>query len=182
MATVVDIIAAIKLLTTCKETSKSRGLRERLQISIDEVTELIQSKHTKLNCVFDQLRKHYFVDIRGDVTWYFTSMCLCLLEALKDCLDQLLVTDPAPPSRKLQYPELPPNILSIQHQKIVQAMGQFIVILGLSPYLLSGVGVPLKQRTKSPDALTTIKQLQQAAHMSNRQMAWHLYECCIITM
>ena len=48
MATVVDIIAAIKLLTTCKETSKSRGLRERLQSSIDKVTELIQTYEAKL--------------------------------------------------------------------------------------------------------------------------------------
>ena len=66
---------------------------------------------------------------------------------IKGLSGSTFVTDPVQPSRKLQYPELPPNILSIQHQKIVQAMGQFIVMLGLSPYLLSGVGMPLKQRT-----------------------------------
>ena len=182
MATVVDIIAVMKLLTTCKETSKSRGLCERLQSSISEVTKLIQapqSKYSKLQCIFDQLRVQYFVDTT-EVTWYFTSMCLCLLEALKTCLDQLLVTDSTQPSRKLQYPKLPPNILSIQQQKIVQAVGQFIVMLGLSSYLLSGVGVSLKQRTRSPDVLTTLKQLQQATHMSNQQRTWHLYKCCSV--
>lgn len=183
MATAVDIIAVMKLLTASKVTSKSRGLCERLQSNIDEVKELIQapqSKYAKLNYIFDQLCEQYFVDITKEVTWYFTSMCLCLLEALKTCLDQLSVTDTMQPSRKLQYPELPPNILSIQHQKVVQAMGQFIIMLGLSPYLLSGVGVPLKQRTKSPDALAVIKQLQQAAHVTNQQRGWHLYKCCSI--
>ena len=141
MATVVDIIAVMKLLTTCKETIKSRGLCERLQSSINEVTKLIQapqSKYSKLQCIFDQLSKQYFVD---------------------RCWGQLLVTNSTQPSRKLQYPQLPPNILSIQ-QQLVQVVGQFIVMLGLSPYLLSGVRVSLKQRTRSPDVLTTLKQLQ----------------------
>lgn len=183
MAKVVDIIGIIKLLTTCKETSKSRGLCERLQSSINQVKELIQapqSKYANLNFIFDQLREQYFVDMTGEVTWCFTSLCLCLLEALKSSLDQLLVTNTAQPPRKLQYPELPPNILSIQHQKIVQAMGQFIIMLGISPYLLPGVGVPLSHRTKSPDALATIKRLQQGAHMTNQQRAWHLYKCCSV--
>ena len=179
----VDIISAIKLLTTCKETNKSRGLCERLQSNIDEVKELIQapqSKYSRLNYIFDQLREQYLVDMKGEVTWYFTSLCLCLLEALKHCLDQLLLTDTTQSSRKLQYPELPPNILSIQQQKIVQAMVQFIILLGISPYQLSGVAVPLKHRTRSPDAIATIKQLQQTAHMTNEQKAWHLYKCCTV--
>ena len=182
MATVADIIAAMKLLTTCKETIKSRGLCERLQSSITEVTKLMrapQSKYSKLQYIFDQLRERYFVDMT-EVTWYFTSMCLCLLEALRTCLDQLLVTDSTRPSRKLQYPELPPNTLSIQQQKIVQAVGRFIIMLGVSPYLLSGVGVPLRQRTKSPDALRILKQLQQAANMTDQQRAWHMYKCCSV--
>ena len=179
MAEVVDIISAVKLLTTCKETSKSHGLCERLQSNIDEVKELIQAPQS-LNCIFDQLREQYFVDVKGEVTWYFTSLCLCLLQRLKDCLDQLLLTDTAQPSRKLQYPELPPNILSIQQQKIVQAMVQFIIMLGISPYLLSGVAVSLKHRTRSRDTLVTIKQLQQSAHMTNEQRAWHLYKCCSV--
>ena len=183
MAGVVEIIGVVKLLTTCKETSKSRGLCERLQGSIDDVKELIQapqSKYAQLNCIFDQLREHYFVDVQGEVTWYFTSLCLCLLEALKTCLDQLLVTDTKQPSRKLQYPELSPNILSIQQQKIVQAMVQFIIMLGISPYQLPGVGVPLKHRTRSPDAIATLKQLQQSTRMTNEQRAWHLYKCCTV--
>ena len=180
MARVVDIITAIKLLITWKEITKSRGLCERLQSNIDSVRELIQAPQTKyaqLNCIFDQLRKQYFVDEK-EVTWYYTSLCLCLLEALKNCLDQLLVSDSTQPSRKLQYPELPPNILSIQQQKIVQAMGQFIIMLGISPYLLPGVGVPIKQRTKSPDAITALKQLQQCGHVGNEEKPWHLYKCC----
>ena len=182
MARVVDIIAVVKLLITWKETTRSRGLCERLQSNIDGVIELIQapqSKYTQLNCIIDQLREHYFVDVK-EVTWYYTSLCLCLLEALKNCLDQLLVNDTAQPSRKLQYPELPPNILSIQQQKTVQAMGQFIIMLGISPYLLPGVGVPLKHRTKSPDAITAIKQLQQCGHVRNEEKVWHLYKCCSV--
>lgn len=180
MARVVDIIATIKLLIACKAANKSRGLYERLQSNIDEVKELIQapqSKYAELNCIFDQMHEKHLVNMTGDVTWYFTSMCLCLLEALNNCLDQLLVTNTTQPSRKLQYPELPPNILSIQHQKIVQTMVQFIIMLGVTPYLLSGVGMSLKQRTKSPDIIATLKQLQQA-HMTNQQKAWHLYKCC----
>ena len=62
MAIVVDIIAVMKLpvLTTCKETIKSRGLCERPQRSISHKANT--SASIKLLCIFDQLREQYFVD------------------------------------------------------------------------------------------------------------------------
>lgn len=183
MAKLDDIIAAIKLLTTCRSMDKTHGLCDRLQSNVDELKKQISltPRYADLKYIVELVRKGYCVEVIGEITWYFTSLCLSLLEALNDCLDKLVECSPtsnlAQPSRKHQYPELPPNILSIQHQKDVQSMMQFVIMLGVCPYLLPSIGVPLGQRTKSPDATATVKQLQKGA-ICNGERAWHLFKCC----
>ena len=187
MAKLGDIITVIKLLTTSRNTDRTHGLRDRLQSNVDELKAQLSvaPQYADLSYIIEQVRKEYCVDLIGEITWYFTSLCLALLETLNDCLDELVksndASNPAQPAKKLQYPELPPNILSIQHQKDVQSIMQFIIMLGVCPYLLPGVGVPLGQRTKSPDATATVKQLQQA-NICNGERAWCLYKCCRVVV
>lgn len=89
-----------------------------------------------------------------DVTWSFIQECLLLLLALTSYLaEELKRFQQAPPSSagKLCTPEmappLPPDVLSVSQQKTLASALQFVVSLGLCPYLAPGVGVPLGRRS-----------------------------------
>lgn len=90
----------------------------------------------------------------GDVTWDFVQECLVLLLALARHLSAEVelferssasLTAKQPPAEKV--PSLSPDILSVTQQKMLASALQFVVSLGLCPYLAPGVGVPLAQRS-----------------------------------
>ncbi|XP_044901514.1 transport and Golgi organization protein 6 homolog isoform X2 [Felis catus] len=85
-----------------------------------------------------------------DVTWSFTSQTLLLLLCLKETMIHL-AADFSPGKPSLRTPEaapaLSPDTLSISQQKTVQSVLQFVVTFGVCPYLVPGVGVPLRCRT-----------------------------------
>ncbi|XP_019310991.2 transport and Golgi organization protein 6 homolog isoform X3 [Panthera pardus] len=85
-----------------------------------------------------------------DVTWSFTSQTLLLLLCLKETMIRL-AADFSPGKPSLRTPEaapaLSPDTLSISQQKTVQSVLQFVVTFGVCPYLVPGVGVPLRCRT-----------------------------------
>ncbi|XP_053127528.1 transport and Golgi organization protein 6 homolog [Hemicordylus capensis] len=86
-----------------------------------------------------------------DVPWSFTSHALLLLLCLKHCMLRLAAAfhPPLPnPKTAEAAPALSPDTLSIAQEKTVQAALQFVVTLGLCPYLLPGVGLPLGRRTE----------------------------------
>uniref|UniRef100_A0A3B5M3R8 Transport and golgi organization 6 homolog (Drosophila) n=1 Tax=Xiphophorus couchianus TaxID=32473 RepID=A0A3B5M3R8_9TELE len=124
-----------------------------------------------------------------DVTWSFVQECLLLLLALTRHLTEELkrFQEAPPPSGSLRTPEmappLPPDVLSVSQQKTLGAALQFVVSLGVCPYLSAGVGVPLGRRSAfgavveklirreaSPPAgrrlLTTTRVLLQVAEMA----------------
>ena len=89
-----------------------------------------------------------------DATWCFVQECLLLLLTLVRHLSAELERfqqTPAPSAAKLRTPEmappLPPDVLSVSQQKMLGAALQFVVSLGLCPYLAPGVGVPLNRRS-----------------------------------
>ncbi|XP_068170043.1 transport and Golgi organization protein 6 homolog isoform X2 [Antennarius striatus] len=89
-----------------------------------------------------------------DATWSFVQECLLLLLALARHLSvelQRFQQSAAPSTCKRPPPEaappLPPDVLSFSQQKTVGAALQFVVCLGLCPYLAPGVGVPLPHRS-----------------------------------
>ncbi|XP_056622852.1 transport and Golgi organization protein 6 homolog isoform X2 [Triplophysa dalaica] len=87
-----------------------------------------------------------------DVTWSFVQELLLLLLCLARHLTLLLdafqqspaVTTPGTPEAA---PPLPPDVLSVVQQKTLASVLQFVVTLGLCPYLAPGVGVPLGLRS-----------------------------------
>ncbi|XP_069918737.1 transport and Golgi organization protein 6 homolog isoform X1 [Oryctolagus cuniculus] len=86
-----------------------------------------------------------------DVTWRFTAQALLLLLCLKKTMTRLAADfNPERPNPKTpeSAPALSPDTLSISQQKTVQSALQFVVTLGICPYLLPGVGVPLRRRTE----------------------------------
>ncbi|KAF5919558.1 hypothetical protein HPG69_000157 [Diceros bicornis minor] len=86
-----------------------------------------------------------------DVTWSFTSQTLLLLLCLKETMIHLAADfNPGKPNPRTPEaaPALSPDTLSISQQKTVQSVLQFVVTLGVCPYLMPGVGVPLRYRTE----------------------------------
>lgn len=47
---------------------------------------------------------------------------------------------------KTAVPDLPPDALSFQQEKTISSALQFVVVLGICPYLVPGVGIPVSQR------------------------------------
>ncbi|XP_028307371.1 transport and Golgi organization protein 6 homolog [Gouania willdenowi] len=93
-------------------------------------------------------------DAAEDVVWCFVQECLLLLLTLKQHLSNELhrfqqATPPTSATRCTpeMAPPLPPDVLSVAQQKTVRAALQFVVCLGLCPYLAPGVGVPLGRRS-----------------------------------
>ncbi|KAM9481885.1 transport and Golgi organization protein 6 homolog isoform 2-T2 [Clarias gariepinus] len=89
-----------------------------------------------------------------DLTWSFVQECLLLLLCLARNLCRLVeafnrdscpaVSNPRTPEAA---PPLPPDVLSVAQQKTLGTVLQFLVTLGLCPYLVPGVGVSLALRS-----------------------------------
>ncbi|KAK1887578.1 Transport and Golgi organization protein 6 like [Dissostichus eleginoides] len=132
----------------------------------------------------------WFSSDTEDVPWGFVQECLLLLLTLGRHLSAELERfreTPPPSAAKLRTPEmapaLPPDVLSVTQQKTLGAALQFVVSLGLCPYLAPGVGVPLGRRSAfgamvekvfhavpvpatGRRLLTTVKVLLQLAELS----------------
>lgn len=111
-----------------------------------------------------------------DITWSFTSQALLLLLCLKETMIRLAATfNPGKPNPRTPEvaPALSPDTLSISQQKTVQSVLQFVVILGVCPYLMPGVGVPLKYRTEFGAVVQDMVCLNAAPHATRR-----LYTSC----
>ncbi|XP_077888708.1 transport and Golgi organization protein 6 homolog isoform X1 [Ictidomys tridecemlineatus] len=111
-----------------------------------------------------------------DITWSFTSQALLLLLCLKETMTHLAAAfNPGKPNPKTPEvaPTLSPDTLSISQQKMVQSVLQFVVILGVCPYLMPGVGVPLRYRTEFGAVVQDVVRLDVAPHATRR-----LYTSC----
>jgi len=89
-----------------------------------------------------------------DAAWGFVQECFLLLLTLVRHLSaelELFQHTPAPSASRQRTPEmaprLPPDVLGVGQQQTLGAALQFVVSLGLCPYLATGVGVPLGRRS-----------------------------------
>uniref|UniRef100_UPI00398ECC6D transport and Golgi organization protein 6 homolog n=1 Tax=Pristiophorus japonicus TaxID=55135 RepID=UPI00398ECC6D len=115
-----------------------------------------------------------------DAAWSFVSEALVLLLCLKQAMIELLAqfTPPKPnPKTPECAPALPPDTLSISQQKTVQSALQFVVTLGICPYLLPGVGIPLGRR--SDFAATVEKVVHRSAASSG---TWRLHTVTLVLL
>ncbi|XP_012585876.1 PREDICTED: transport and Golgi organization protein 6 homolog isoform X2 [Condylura cristata] len=115
-----------------------------------------------------------------DVTWSFTSQTLLLLLCLKETMVHLAADfSPGRPNPRTPEaaPALSPDTLSISQQKTVQSALQFVVTLGLCPYLMPGVGVPLRSRTAFGAIVPDVVCLDAAPAATQR-----LYSSCRILL
>lgn len=115
-----------------------------------------------------------------DVTWSFTSQTLLLLLCLKETMIHLAADFiPAKPNPRTPEaaPALSPDTLSISQQKTVQSALQFVVTLGICPYLMPGVGVPLRYRTEFGAVVQDVVCLDAAPDATRR-----LYTSCRVLL
>ena len=89
------------------------------------------------------------------------SLLLCLKELLIEAGNQYQCERESAAPRAL---------LSVSDNKVMRTLLQFIVTLGLYPYLLPGVGLPLSLRSNNPDESVT-----KVDSMVRERRAWHLY-------
>ncbi|XP_034378226.1 transport and Golgi organization protein 6 homolog [Arvicanthis niloticus] len=115
-----------------------------------------------------------------DVTWRFTSQTLLLLLCLKEIMTRLVADfNPGKPNPRTPEaaPALSPDTLSVSQQKTFQSVLQFVVTLGVCPYLMPGVGVPLRDRTEFGAVVQDVVRLDAAPHATRR-----LYICCRVLL
>ncbi|XP_024589502.1 transport and Golgi organization protein 6 homolog isoform X2 [Neophocaena asiaeorientalis asiaeorientalis] len=115
-----------------------------------------------------------------DVTWRFTSQTLLLLLCLKETMIRLAVEfNPGKPNPRTPEaaPALSPDTLSISQQKTVQSVLQFVVTLGVCPYLVPGVGVPVSYRTEFGAVVQDVVCLGAAPSATRR-----LYTSCKVLL
>ncbi|XP_072926642.1 transport and Golgi organization protein 6 homolog isoform X1 [Hemitrygon akajei] len=121
-------------------------------------------------CVVTQLAWPLSSD---DIVWSFVAelllLLLCLKQAMIDALAQFTPPKPNPKSPECA-PPLSPDTLSISQQKTVQTVLQFVVTLGICPYLLPGVGIPLGCRSEF--AATVEKLIRDSVPADG---SWRLY-------
>ncbi|XP_006860279.1 PREDICTED: transport and Golgi organization protein 6 homolog [Chrysochloris asiatica] len=115
-----------------------------------------------------------------DITWSFTSQTLLLLLCLKETMIHLTADfNPGKPNPRTPEvaPALSPDTLSISQQKTVQSVLQFVVTLGVCPYLIPGVGVPLRYRTDFGAVVQDVVCLDVAPDAARR-----LYTSCRVLL
>ncbi|XP_063801992.1 transport and Golgi organization protein 6 homolog [Pseudophryne corroboree] len=158
------VVEALKVLITPKDSgSAAHGTDEQaaflstLQLNVSRLQEELQSapKWEELQILRDRV-SGVAAWLEGcsetpvDPSWTFTSEALLLLLCLKECMNQLAAAFQPPrpnPRTPEAAPALSPDTLSIAQQKTVQSVLQFVVSMGICPYLLPGIGLPLKHRS-----------------------------------
>ncbi|XP_043981739.1 transport and Golgi organization protein 6 homolog [Gambusia affinis] len=159
-----EILSAINILTqplgaaeVSAQTSQQEALHAALGTNRSVLLERLRSDGSLQRAarLRDETKGEadWYCAETDDVTWSFVQECLLLLLALTRHLTEELkrFQEAPPPSGSLRTPEmappLPPDVLSVSNQKTLGAALQFVVSLGVCPYLSAGVGVPLGRRS-----------------------------------
>ncbi|XP_066429479.1 transport and Golgi organization protein 6 homolog [Eleutherodactylus coqui] len=159
------VVEALRILITPREPGSSihnpdqrAALLHTLQFNVSALEEELNqvSKWEALVVLRERVSKdvQWWKDglqSQADPSWKFTSEVLLLLLCLKDCMIELAKSfQPSKPNLRTPEaaPPLSPDTLSIAQQKTVQSALQFVVSMGICPYLLPGIGLPLQYRSE----------------------------------
>ncbi|KAM3933358.1 transport and Golgi organization protein 6 homolog [Leptodactylus fuscus] len=159
------LVEALKILITPREsgsighsTDKLAALLNTLQFNVSTLEEELKevSKWEALVTLRERVSKdtpwlNDSSQAKADPSWKFTSEALLLLLCLKECMIELAKSfQPSKPNLRTPEaaPPLSPDTLSVSQQKTVQSVLQFVVSMGICPYLLPGIGLPLQHRSE----------------------------------
>ena len=178
------ILLAVKLLVSTETTPGCReGLVERLQANVESLkAHLRQPEFAELGQKLNHLRYAYSISqasVEGVQATYFefTVEALCLLITLDEALKFLEKQDIASQSStegesKNPMHPTPKALLGASDLKLVQSLVQFIVSLGIYPYLIPGVDTLLELR------LSHAKSVAKSQRTLYTEKSWHLFACC----
>uniref|UniRef100_A0A3Q1F1J6 Transport and golgi organization 6 homolog (Drosophila) n=1 Tax=Acanthochromis polyacanthus TaxID=80966 RepID=A0A3Q1F1J6_9TELE len=156
------ILSALNILTRPACGPDAQSSQQQVLLAALEANRTLLLQRLQTESSLEEVRRlreevkveaGWFCSDTEDVTWSFVQECLLLLLALTRHLSEELERfqqTPPPPAARHRTPELapplPPDILSVAQQKTLGAALQFVVSLGLCPYLSPGVGIPLGRR------------------------------------
>ncbi len=179
------ITTAARTLVSVDTAAQHEGsLPERLRKNLDSYHALLEEPlYGKLSRELALLKGKMVIHVEEralearDIYWQFASAGLCLLHVLDSTLKCLQEEEPSPPLSSKRStcpvaPAAPKSILSIADQKVVGVLVQFIVSLGVYPYLLPGVDTLMKLR------MANAASVPKAVSLANGSKAWHLSTCC----
>ena len=129
-----DCVCKSSDLNTESESTERNSCGEDGLLNLDEPE---QEHVTSLN----NSTKDTTVLNRQNVRWTFCRDCLRMLSCLRETL---LGSKCQENDRKA----VPMDLLSISDQKVVAIVIQLVVVLGICPNLLPGVGIPIEQRSE----------------------------------
>ncbi|GAA6101740.1 transport and Golgi organization protein 6 homolog [Tachysurus ichikawai] len=139
------------------QTTQQEVLVSALQMNLAELKRMLDDRELEEAChLLEKVRSEtqWFCVHTEDPTWSFVQECLLLLLCLARHLTRLVEafnrdSSPAVPNPRASEaaPPLPPDVLSVAQQKTLGTVLQFLVTLGLCPYLVPGVGVSLALRS-----------------------------------
>ncbi|KAJ8281215.1 hypothetical protein GJAV_G00064910 [Gymnothorax javanicus] len=158
------------------QPSQQEVLLHALQYNLEKLEACLQAEPglSEARALRDEVRvgAQWYQD-SAELPWRFTQECLLLLLGLARHLSRLLEAfrpTPAPPKPRLPEaaPPLPPDVLSVSQQRTVGAALQFVVTLGICPYLAPGVGVALRRRLAFWETVEGVVQGVGAADQDRR--------------
>ncbi|XP_067047611.1 transport and Golgi organization protein 6 homolog isoform X2 [Acropora muricata] len=167
-----------RLRDALAETGSLLLLRERLEMVnarfAEEMADFVEnkdvssvnSKLTDKNDAGISKTKGARNAVKDAIRWSFVETCLELLVLLKNSLTSAKCdsdrNDPESRHRKRgnDAPPLPADALGVGDQKAVLTVVQFVVILGICPNLLPGVGLPVERRSGFASVLNIHKGLK----------------------
>ncbi|XP_056272526.1 transport and Golgi organization protein 6 homolog [Pseudoliparis swirei] len=159
------ILSAIHILTKPLEASAhdAQSSHQEALLAVLRANRALLHERLQSDSVFEEVRRlredvmaaaGWFDSDTEDAAWGFVQECFLLLLTLVRHLSaelELFQHTPAPSASRQRTPEmaprLPPDVLGVGQQQTLGAALQFVVSLGLCPYLATGVGVPLGRRS-----------------------------------
>ncbi|XP_064640492.1 transport and Golgi organization protein 6 homolog [Lineus longissimus] len=153
-------------------------------ISFDDI--LKESIKNLEKCLFqdkslEAVAQRFTLPEEDDIHWQFVTVCLDLLKLLNQSMKVALKTydnsasedgeivpnnsetesdQKKVPKTKRKQVQAPPDVLNVSQQKTVSTVFQFIVCLGVCPYLSPGVGVPVEFRSSYGQYLKSSRTVQ----------------------
>ncbi|XP_033117179.1 transport and Golgi organization protein 6 homolog [Anneissia japonica] len=153
-----DVLEAMELLISPvqqqSQSEKSDGLSMVFQINLKRLHDRIKQEQYSES----ELHLHLPVckEVQTSLEWsaIYLETCLQLLLCLKQSLQKVEEKKENKRDENFKHkrphdcaPPLSPATLSINDQKVVTTLTQFIVCLGIAPNLDAGVGIPLSMRS-----------------------------------
>ncbi len=152
MANIVVVVEALKALISVPQSS-SESIGQRVKENVSLYKQFLKSPDfVDMIVPLEQKKKLLSVgemELENDLLWYhnFCSEALALFDELENCVTPSNLPNPYVMSQeRLLLPPAP--LLSISEQKVIKIAIEFVVCLGIYPYLFPGADTLLKLRLK----------------------------------